>query len=317
MKWSVVVLALTLLLSGVEAEAAKRLGGGKSLGRQSSNVSQRESMPVAPPAAPAQNTTSPAFAGAVPAVAPARRPWGGLLGGVAAGLGLAWLANSMGFGESFGQVVLFALIAMGMVVLLAAFMRSRRAAVGADNYFAFQGVGNVPLGSARPYRPENVGNDASARPFERGNLLAQDESAGPGTQVPGPAWGVPAGFDSAGFLHAAKTNFVMLQAAWDRSDIAALRAMMTDSMLGEIRSQLTERETYAGQTPNTTEVVMIDARLLGIEELSEEYLASVEFSGMIREEPSAGPSPFREVWNMSKTKTGSSGWLVAGVQALQ
>ena len=135
--------------------------------------------------------------------------------------------------------------------------------------------------------------------------------------MPGPAWGVPAGFDSAGFLHAAKTNFVMLQAAWDRSDIAALRAMMTDSMLGEIRSQLTERETYAGQTPNTTEVVMIDARLLGIEELSEEYLASVEFSGMIREEPSAGPSPFREVWNMSKTKTGSSGWLVAGVQALQ
>jgi predicted lipid-binding transport protein (Tim44 family) len=62
---------------------------------------------------------------------------------------------------------------------------------------------------------------------------------------------------------------------------------------------------------------MIEARLLGIEELDDEYMASVEYSGMIREEPSAGPSPFREVWNMSKSKTGSSGWLVAGVQALQ
>ena len=62
---------------------------------------------------------------------------------------------------------------------------------------------------------------------------------------------------------------------------------------------------------------MIEAHLLGIEELADEYLASVEFSGMIREDSSAGPSPFREVWNMSKPKNGSGGWLVAGVQALQ
>jgi predicted lipid-binding transport protein (Tim44 family) len=46
-------------------------------------------------------------------------------------------------------------------------------------------------------------------------------------------------------------------------------------------------------------------------------MASIEFSGLIREEPTAGPSPFREVWNMTKPKTGSIGWLVAGVQALQ
>jgi predicted lipid-binding transport protein (Tim44 family) len=55
---------------------------------------------------------------------------------------------------------------------------------------------------------------------------------------------------------------------------------------------------------------------LGIEDLPQEYMASVEFSGMIREEPSASPAPFREVWNMTKSKSGG-GWLVAGVQALQ
>jgi predicted lipid-binding transport protein (Tim44 family) len=38
---------------------------------------------------------------------------------------------------------------------------------------------------------------------------------------------------------------------------------------------------------------------------------------MIREDVSAGPSPFREVWNMTKPINGTSGWLVAGVQALQ
>ena len=126
-----------------------------------------------------------------------------------------------------------------------------------------------------------------------------------------------AGFDVDGFLSAAKRNFVTLQDAWDRSDITMLRSMMTDAMVGEIRAQLAERETHTGGQPNKTEVVMLDAQLLGIEELPDAYMASVEFSGMIREEPSAGPSPFREVWNMTKPRSGTSGWLVAGVQALQ
>ena len=66
-----------------------------------------------------------------------------------------------------------------------------------------------------------------------------------------------------------------------------------------------------------TDVVMLEAQLLGIEDLGAAYMASVEFSGLIREEPSSGPTPFREVWNMNKPKDGHSGWLVAGVQALQ
>jgi predicted lipid-binding transport protein (Tim44 family) len=93
--------------------------------------------------------------------------------------------------------------------------------------------------------------------------------------------------------------------------------MMTDTMLQEIQSQLAEREVHTGGPVNLTDVVMIEAQLLGIEDTGADYMASVEFSGMIREEPSAGPSPFREVWNMTKSKTGNSGWLVAGVQALQ
>ena len=130
-------------------------------------------------------------------------------------------------------------------------------------------------------------------------------------------WGVPADFDADGFLTAAKRNFVTLQSAWDRADISSLRAMMTDTMLGEIQAQLQERETHTGGVSNKTDVVMLDAKLLGIEDLGDDYMASVEFSGMIREEPSAGPSPFREVWNMTKPKSGNVGWLVAGVQALQ
>ena len=130
-------------------------------------------------------------------------------------------------------------------------------------------------------------------------------------------WGVPAGFDTEGFVAAAKRNFITLQDAWDRSDVNTLRSMMTDEMLTEIKGQLADREREGRGQPNRTEVVMLEAQLLGIEDLGSDYMASVEFSGMIREEPSAGPSPFREVWNMTKPKDGRSGWLVAGLQALQ
>ena len=130
-------------------------------------------------------------------------------------------------------------------------------------------------------------------------------------------WGIPADFDTIGFVSSAKQNFMTLQQAWDRSDVATLRTMMTDTMLDEIKTQLAEREATANGQVNHTDVVMLEAQLLGIEDLGQSYMASVEFSGLIREEPSSGPTPFREVWNMTKPKDGHTGWLVAGVQALQ
>lgn len=327
MKLWTLVLGLALVLTGLDADA-RRLGGGGSFGKQSGNVTQRQ----ATPAQGVNNAAPKPAPAAAPAAAP-RKPWGAMLGGLAAGLGLAWLASSLGFGEEFGQVLMLALLAMLAVAVVGWVMRSRRAQPerGRQAPFAFQGAGGggggggAPVEQPRPYRPENVGNDASARPWERSHAMPLEPLGGNaqrgsmiGSALQGSqGWGIPAGFDVEGFLAAARTNFVTLQAAWDRSDIASLRAMMTDEMVGEIRSQLAEREAHSGGQANSTEVVMIDAKLLGIEDIGSEYMASVEFSGMIREEPSAGPSPFREVWNMTKPKSGSSGWLVAGVQALQ
>ena len=91
--------------------------------------------------------------------------------------------------------------------------------------------------------------------------------------------------------------------------IASMRSMMTDGMLQEIKTQLAEREANASGQPNQTDVVMLDAQLLGIEEVNGFYMASVEFSGMIREDASAGPGPFREVWNMTRPTTGGNGLL--------
>jgi predicted lipid-binding transport protein (Tim44 family) len=253
-----------------------------------------------------------------------------MLGGLAAGLGLAWLANSLGIGGgAIAQFLMFALLALAIMMVVGWFMRSRnkiQPVAEGRTQFAFQAV--TPTSNPQPpasYRLESVGNDASARPWERSTSVFDSLRANPaapgsmiGSGLAGSqSWGVPAGFDTVGFLNSAKANFVALQAAWDKSDVNALRVMMTDTMLQEIQVQLADRQAHTGGPVNLTEVVMIEAQLLGIEDLGDAYMASVEFSGMIREETSAGPNPFREVWNMTKPKSGHSGWLVAGVQALQ
>jgi len=321
---------LTLMLAGVlalgslNAEAARRMGGGKSIGQQSSNVTQREAVRPQAPVAPAQQA-APAAAtkpAAAPAQAAPKKPWGAMLGGLAAGLGLAWLAHSLGFGEAFGNVLMLMLLAFVAMAVIGMLLRRRQAS---SPQMAYQGAGqsSTQPSSFRTYNPEKVGNDASARPWE--SQSTHFDSTAPaqtgsmiGAGLRGPqGWGVPADFDVDSFVEAAKRNFITLQDAWDRSDMNLLRSMMTDAMVSEIRSQLSEREAQFPGQPNKTEVVMLEAQLLGIEDLTDAYMASVEFNGMIREEPSAGPSPFREVWNMTKPKNGTSGWLVAGVQALQ
>jgi predicted lipid-binding transport protein (Tim44 family) len=320
MKFLSVMLVCTMVLSSTDA-FAKRMGGGKSFGKQSNQVTQRDVAPPANNAAPASPAAQPGAANrpanAAPA-APASRPWGAMLGGLAAGLGLAWLASSLGFGEGFGQVLMLLLAGVAIWMVVRMVMRSRQSNVGG---MAYQGA--TAAQAPRNYNSNNVGNDASARPWESNqtSFSAAPASASGGSMI-GSAlggqqtWGIPAGFDVDGFIAASKTNFMTLQAAWDRGDISSLRAMMTDEMLAEIKTQLADREQASAGQPNVTEVLSLDARLLGIEEFDDVYMASVEYNGLSREDASAGPSPFREVWNITRPKNGPGGWLVAGVQAL-
>jgi type IV secretory pathway VirB10-like protein len=171
MKVWTTILVLAMALISLQAEA-KRLGGGKPMGQQSSNVTQREAAKPAPAAtpnaAPAAAPHAPA-APAAPAAAPSRfGGMGGMLGGLAAGLGLAWLAHSMGFGAEFGQFLMFGLLALVVMMVIGAIMR-RRQQPEANNTspYAFEGAGAPANPSTLPqYNPKNVGNDSSARPMD-------------------------------------------------------------------------------------------------------------------------------------------------------
>ncbi len=172
----------------------------------------------------------------------------------------------------------------------------------------------------RGYSPKNVGNDASARPWEQ-STLEKDRLSGPSLFAASPALeagaqDTPEGFDVPAFLQSAKDQFRALQSAWDQGDVSTLRSMLTASMLGQIQAQLEQRER-AGRNASPAEVVMLEAQLLGVESSEQAWMAHVEFSGLIREEASAGPNPFRELWDFSRDQSGDDRWRVAGVQALQ
>ena len=316
-------LVLSCALALVAQDAlAQRLGGRASMDQAPTQLSQRNDAALVL----AQAVLDVPVAGAAAASSAPKSLWGTLIGGAATALGLVWLASTLGFGETVAQLLLLGLIALALLALLGLLRRRRGAAPAGLAYQAAgsgdaasrgPGIGNSQLDAVTPrgYSPKNVGNDASARPWEQ--FPAMPEPSADEGLSGGPGWGVPDGFDTAAFLKASKANFVSLQAAWDRADVAALRAMMTDGMTEQIQVQLAERELAQGEAPNQTDVVMLQARLLGIEEMGAGYMASVEFSGLIREDASAGPNPFREVWNITRTKSGPGGWLVAGVQALQ
>lgn len=290
-----------------EAEA-KRLGGGKSFGRQSNTMTQRDAVRPAQNATPSQSAQTQAAARQNPASAaaaqPARNRWLGPVAGLAAGLGLAALASHLGIGEELASMMLILLMVLAAVVVVRMIMARR-----AQPRPAFQTAG---------YPADGIGSEASVR-F---SPLPSREQSGTGAPVVGPAVGagsaeaskvsIPDGFDVEGFVRNAKVQFVRLQAAFDAGDANDLREFTSPEMFAELKMQLAER---AG-APNRTDVVRLDADLLGIESGEADHVASVRFWGLVRENEGAPAESFDEVWNLVKPLSGQGGWVLAGIQQL-
>ena len=113
-------------------------------------------------------------------------------------------------------------------------------------------------------------------------------------------------------LHLARASFVQMQAAWDRADLQALGSLATGPLLEDLRCQLQQR----GSAHNRTEVVSLHARLLSMDDMLDAQVASVEFSGLIQEDPAQEAAPFRELWLLANVKAADRGWRLARVQAL-
>ncbi len=310
------IAVCTALTMGLGDAEAKRLGGGRSVGKQSGNVSQREAAPQAPQspsAAPGQQgAVQPSQAVRQPGAAqagaaqPARNRWLGPIAGLAAGLGLAALASHLGFGEELANIMMIALLAMAALFIVRMIMARRNASkapvTGRSGGLAYAGVGQEA--SVPPqWAPPAAGTRVTEVVRPAAGAAAASTSAG---------WRVPEGFDADGFVRNAKTQFVRLQAAFDAGRSDELRDFATPEMFEELQREIAQR----GSATNRTDVVTLDAQLLGIESTDREHIASVRFQGALRENPADGAEPFDEVWNLVKPVDGSSGWVLAGIQQL-
>ena len=309
-----VVLASSVMLFTDSAEAA-RIGGGRSIGRQNSTIQR---------AAPAQQNNAMANNRQQQAANQAsngRRPgFGmGLLGGLAAGLGLSALASAFGLGEGSGVFLLMLLLAGLAIFSFRMFgkrLQQQQQAQAAGSGAPFAGNLRDVFNSGEQGQNDMFRQNSNAT----GGLFSQTPAVG-AAQAPvnatNPAVGgytaamqVPGGFDTEAFVRQAKVQFVRLQAAFDARNADDLREFTSPEMFGELNIDMMQR----GSTPQTTEVVELNAELTGMHQEGPILVASVHFSGLIREEPNSPAESFTEIWNFTRPASGASGWVLAGIQ---
>ncbi len=309
----------TLLMVGVMAAGvfvsldaeARRMGGGRSFGRQS-QMAPRQTPPPAQQAAPAQGQR-----GAMQSAAqPNRSRWMAPLAGLAAGLGIAALLSHFGLGGALASMmanfIVIALIAMVAIWLIRKLMNRRSGQTPAYAGKGSSGGLGGGLNGGMTNRVDSAGAQNSPGWTSAGSNYAGEAQrvfGGSDAATP-PLAAVPAGFDADTLLRNAKVHFVRLQTAWDRGDMADIREFTTPEMYAEIKIDLDGR----GAEPNHTDVVQLNAELLSVEEKGSECFASVRFHGLIRESEHTPTTLFEEMWNLTKPR--GEGWLLAGIQQI-
>jgi predicted lipid-binding transport protein (Tim44 family) len=318
------LLAVAMLVTVPDADA-KRMGGGRSVGKNS-QTTQRD---AAPANNASSNTTSPAAAPAAAAKAPAAAPapasnrskWLGPLAGLAAGLGLAALASHFGFGEGLANFMMIALLAMVAFAAFRFFMAKRAANNANPNTSSNMNSGMTPA-----YAGASAGSASNESAAYKAAVPVQNMApvgysgasgaytGGIGSAIADGGLQAIAGFDEAGFVRQAKVYFVRLQADYDAANQKDLREFTSPEMFAELMMEINERNGAV----NRTEVEKLDAELLGQGQDSTHQHVSVRFHGLVKEfegtKTHADSTAINETWNFARPTNGAEGWTLVGIE---
>lgn len=324
-------LSAALVLSAISTypmnAEAKRLGGGGSIGRSAPSAPQK-SMPGNNQAAPTQSqqATKQTAAPQTPAAAP-KRNWLGPIAGLAAGLGLAALFSHLGMGEgmaNFFMMLLIAGVAFFVIRKVLGMVKGGAQQAPRPAYAGASASADTQARTAEPYRQDP--SPAQAPVMQRstapagtsawdsfGNSAGHQSNFnihdGFGQQTP--VKQLPPGFNEAAFLQSAKKFFEMMQAQFDKGDVQAMAPYCTDEVLDNISADLRQR----GDATNITEILSLQAELIGFEVDVDEELATVVYTAELRESAGAPAERIEEMWVMSRPVAGG-GWLLAGIHTL-
>jgi len=275
----------------VEVEAAKRMGGGKSIGSQRQSINQQQAAPNNPKQSP---TTAPA--GTPPSTG---SKWGGALAGLAAG----GLLAALFMGGAFENINMMDMLVLALLIGGAFFVIRMLRKPKASEPMGRMQYSGMGTNTQDRFNVPPFGSGAGATSTADSNATTSYQ------QQPN----IPADFKVEPFLRSAKDSFIRLQAAHDRGDINEVRDYTTPEMLSEITTQITQRNGASQRT----EVMFIDAHLLEVETTQDTAIASVRFTGQLRELPDGEAEPFDEIWHVQKDLRDPKGaWLLAGIQQI-
>lgn len=272
----------TIGLIAVDAEA-KRMGGGKSFGKQRQSLNQQSTPNQQQTPTPTQNAAAPASGGS---------KWGGALAGLAAGGLLAALFMGGAFEGINMMDILMLILIVGVIFFIIRMMRKPRA-VDHERPIQYSGVNTSTRDNiAQPPFSQTTGATTTSTADSRQSNIPSDFKVEP-------------------FLRNAKISFIRLQAAYDIGDINDIREYTTPAMLAEISMQIRERDNMQQKS----EVMFLDANLLDVETNNDSAIASVRFTGQMKTLPDGEPEAFDEVWHVEKNLNDpDSVWLLAGIQ---
>jgi predicted lipid-binding transport protein (Tim44 family) len=308
MKKFLLLLFFPLLLAGSfvavneflpdSAEAA-RFGGGRSFGggafsRSAPAPLRQQSLPNRNPSGNTAQSPSGSFA-----------PGG--LGGMMGGLLAGSMLGALLFGGAFSGIGGMDLLLMGAAVFLVLrLLRSRRqsaATAMAQSNYTGRSAYDSP---ADPWGKLRADGDRKAAFTDSGSEEA---------------FTLPSGFDLEDFMKGAKIMFTRMQESWDKRDLEDIALFTNKAVLREI-----ERQAAEDPEPSTTDILMINARLLDFKqnETDDEGAgardrAAVYFEVLLREDRNQETHEAREIWHFIRrtggTKPGK--WKLGGLQQVE
>jgi len=280
-----IAMALCIgLTMAIDANAAKRFGGGKSSGAAPTHQTSQ----MAPSSAAGSTAATAGAAGAAGAATKASGAsrWLGPLAGIAAG----GLLASMFMGDGFQGMQIFDILIMAVIAFLVfRFIAARRR----KQQEQFAPAGHAPM-QREAFNPQPGGSifGGSAAPVARPVINA-------------PAW-----FNEQRFVEAARSHFMALQKHWDSNEMDKIAEFVTPQLLEFLKRERAE----LGDGFQSTYIENLQVQLDGVDDRADKTIATLTFSGVSKDSRYSQGETFSESWNMERVQGDDQPWLVAGIR---
>ena len=282
-----IAMALCIgLTMAIDANAAKRFGGGKSSGAAPTHQTSQ----MAPSSAAGSTAATAGAAGAAGAATKASGAsrWLGPLAGIAAG----GLLASMFMGDGFQGMQIFDILIMAVIAfLIFRFIAARRRK---------QQEHMAPAGA--PMQREVF----EQKPTAMGSVFGG--SAAP--VAARPVINAPAWFNEKNFIEAARNHFQSLQQHWDANEMDKIAEFVTPQMLEFLKRERAD----LGDGFQATYIDNLVVQLDGVDDRADKTIATLTFSGLSKTSRFDQGEVFSESWNMERPQGENQPWLVAGIR---